>query len=70
MTPKSLRLLSVEIGRNPAGVTGQLDDHAEAWALDLADVENFRKLARGYMDQRDAALVELAALRSRLRPGG
>ena len=47
----------------PGYVRGQIEAHADAWERDLADVEHFRTLARGYMDERDEARKALAAAR-------
>ena len=60
MTPARLREIADTL---PGYVCGQIKFHADAWERDIADVEHFRTLARGYMDERDEARAELAALR-------
>jgi hypothetical protein len=54
----------------PGYVCGQIKFHADAWERDLADVEHFRTLARGYMDERDEARAELAAALEATREEG
>ena len=60
MTPARLRAIADTL---PGYVCGQIEAHADAWERDLADVEHVRKLARGYMDERDEARKALAAAR-------
>ena len=62
MSPARLRAIADTL---PGYVCGRLQALADAWERDLADVERFRKLARGYMDERDEAqnlLVEVRPL--------
>lgn len=59
VTPARLREIADTL---PGYVCGQLLTHADAWERDLADVERFRKLARGYMDERDEARREVDRL--------
>lgn len=61
MSPARLREIADTL---PGYVCGQLQVLADAWDRDLADVERFRKLARGYMDERDEARRELERLRA------
>ena len=61
MTPARLRAIADTL---PGYVCGQIEAHADAWERDLADVEHFRKLARGYMDERDEARREIERLRA------
>ena len=58
MSPARLREIADTL---PGYVCGQIKFHADAWERDIADVEHFRTLARGYMDERDEARAELAA---------
>ena len=60
MSPARLREIAATL---PGYVCGQLQVLADAWERDLADVEHFRTLARGYMDERDEARKALAAAR-------
>lgn len=52
MIPARLREIAATL---PGYVCGQLQVLADAWDRDLADVERFRGMARGYMDERDEA---------------
>lgn len=52
VSPARLREIATNL---PGYVCEQIQAHADAWERDLADVDRFRKLARGYMDERDEA---------------
>lgn len=49
------------------GFVEAVQDHADAWDRDLADVERFRALARKHGDERDAAMKLLADVMESLR---